>query len=287
MFQPVIKWIGVKRRQSDDILKYFPSEIDTYYEPFLGSGSVMRALMDSNIKVKHYVCTDLCKDLIDLWNMIKNRPEDLIASYEDRWNEMMMHDDEHIDERQKVYYDIRSRYNLYKDEDEHVFDFFYLLRACFNGLPRWNTKTNGFNSPFSVTRKSINPDRMASIIREWSYVLNEHDVEFRCCSFDTINPKEGDYVYMDPPYAKTNAKGAYVGGVEPELFFEFLRSLQKNKVKYSFSYDGKSGSIDYTYDVPRDVYDVHEYIKSAQSGFRKMKRIEKELDVFDSLYVKN
>ena len=36
MFQPVIKWSGSKRSQSSEIIKYFPKEIDTYYEPFCG-----------------------------------------------------------------------------------------------------------------------------------------------------------------------------------------------------------------------------------------------------------
>ena len=34
MYEPVIKWSGSKRSQAEQILKYFPREIDTYYEPF-------------------------------------------------------------------------------------------------------------------------------------------------------------------------------------------------------------------------------------------------------------
>lgn len=39
-FKPVIKWSGSKRSQSDEILKHFPNEIDTYFEPFVGGGSI-------------------------------------------------------------------------------------------------------------------------------------------------------------------------------------------------------------------------------------------------------
>lgn len=39
-FQPVIKWSGSKRSLSNDIIQYFPKEIDTYYEPFCGGCSV-------------------------------------------------------------------------------------------------------------------------------------------------------------------------------------------------------------------------------------------------------
>lgn len=51
MFQPVIKWSGSKRSQTEEIIKYFPTEINTYYEPFCGGCSMLRALIESDIKV--------------------------------------------------------------------------------------------------------------------------------------------------------------------------------------------------------------------------------------------
>ena len=66
IFQPVIKWSGSKRSQAKNIVSYFPREIDTYYEPFCGGCSVLRALLESDIKVKNYVCSDINEGLIDL-----------------------------------------------------------------------------------------------------------------------------------------------------------------------------------------------------------------------------
>ena len=74
MFEPAIKWSGSKRSQAEKILEFFPKEIDTYYEPFCGGCSVLRRLLDSDIKVKNYVCSDLNQDLINLWIEIKNHP---------------------------------------------------------------------------------------------------------------------------------------------------------------------------------------------------------------------
>lgn len=34
-FKPIIKWSGSKRSQSEEIIKRFPKEIKTYYEPFV------------------------------------------------------------------------------------------------------------------------------------------------------------------------------------------------------------------------------------------------------------
>ena len=64
----MIKSSGSKRSQVNEILKYFPKEIDTYYEPFCGGASVLRGLLDSNIKVNSYVFSYISKPLIDLWN---------------------------------------------------------------------------------------------------------------------------------------------------------------------------------------------------------------------------
>ena len=67
MFKPVIKWSGSKRSQSAQIKTYFPDIFDTYYEPFLGGGSMLYA-----INPEHSVCGDICKPLIDLWKEIRD-----------------------------------------------------------------------------------------------------------------------------------------------------------------------------------------------------------------------
>jgi DNA adenine methylase len=51
-FEPIIKWSGSKRSQSEEIVKKFPKEINTYYEPFVGGASILFQLLHSNIKVK-------------------------------------------------------------------------------------------------------------------------------------------------------------------------------------------------------------------------------------------
>ena len=70
MEKPIIKWTGSKRSQAKAILSYIPLEIDTYYEPFCGGFSVGYMLLRQNWKIKHYVVSDICPYLIDLWNLI-------------------------------------------------------------------------------------------------------------------------------------------------------------------------------------------------------------------------
>lgn len=74
--QPIVKWSSSKRSQAEEIIKHFPKEIETYYEPFCGGCSVLWALLKNlpGRKVKYFVCSDVNRDLIDLWDAIKFRP---------------------------------------------------------------------------------------------------------------------------------------------------------------------------------------------------------------------
>ena len=108
-FQPIIKWSGSKRSQSEEIIKRFPKNIDTYYEPFVGGASVLFQLLNSDIKVNKYICSDINEDLINLWNIIKDNPQYLIDSYKKMWEELNSIDE--IEKRKEYYYMVRNRFN--------------------------------------------------------------------------------------------------------------------------------------------------------------------------------
>jgi DNA adenine methylase len=40
----LLKWVGNKQKQAPEIIKFFPTDYDTYIEPFLGSGGVLGVL---------------------------------------------------------------------------------------------------------------------------------------------------------------------------------------------------------------------------------------------------
>jgi len=80
-FQPIIKWCGSKRSQTNEIIKHFPKNINVYYEPFCGGASIMRGLMESDIKVKQFIISDLNEDLINLWKIIQTNPQLVFDHY--------------------------------------------------------------------------------------------------------------------------------------------------------------------------------------------------------------
>lgn len=276
MFQPVIKWSCSKRSQASEIIKYFPKQIDTYFEPFCGGASVLRALINSDIKVRKYVCSDLNGGLIELWNKIKYKPQEVAGYYEKLWNEMNGDHTKDSVYKRTYFESVRNRYN----KEHSPLDFMFLNRTCFNGLIRYN-KIGEFNSPYHLNRDGITPNKLRKIIFEWSDLLFTRNISFICCPYDYIVPSENDFIYLDPPYANTN--GMYFGCFDNNKMFEWLKNV---KCKWAMSYDGISGKTDNTYDVPDDLYNERAYLKSGNSSFKRIKQSDSNAIVYETLYLK-
>lgn len=276
MFEPAIKWSGSKRSQAEQILEYFPKEIDTYYEPFCGGCSVLRRLLSrEDIKVNKYVCSDLNSDLIGLWNEIKHNPMRVLSHYYTLWNELNKDEDK---ERKKRYFgEIRDRLN----KEHNPLDFMFIMRTTTNGMPRYN-KNGEFNNSFHVTRNGMMPETLEEIIVEWSDLINDFDVEFKVQDYSEVIPNKEDFLYLDPPYAAT--KGMYFGGLDKDKFFNWLNDLDCG---YLLSYDGISGDIDNTYKLPEELYDKHIYLRSGNSSFKRTIGKSNDSIVYESLYIKN
>ena len=272
-FEPVIKWSGSKRYVSEEIISHFPKQIDIYYEPFCGGCSILFQLLNSDIQVNKYVCSDANEDLILFFNTLKNNPIFIYNEYKKRWNKLKSY--ESLQGKKEYYNMIRSEYN----RNHNIHDFIFLTRTCINGLIRYNSKGE-FNSSFHLNRDGINPERFKKIIFQWSNKLNEKDVIFIHCNYTDIKPKKNDYVFLDPPYANTNGD-IYNGVIDYNEFWLWLSNLNCN---YSFTFDGKKTRINKTYDIPLNIYNKHIYLTKGNSSF---KRLQNDNDyTSESLYIK-
>lgn len=191
------------------------------------------------------------------------------------WCELNIDDDK---ERKKQYfYKVRERYNKY----HNPFDFMFIMRTTTNGMPRYNKKGE-FNNSFHVTRDGIKPETLNKVIHEWSELLNKNNVQFIHQSYENVQSQKGDVIYLDPPYV--NTKGMYYGKIDYEKLWEWLRNQDG---RYFLSFDGTTTSSDMTFAVPTDLYDIHEYIYSGNSSFRRVIGTSNKEYVNESLYIKN
>jgi DNA adenine methylase len=273
MHKPAIKWSGSKRPQAEEIVKYFPDEIGSYYEPFCGGCHVLYALRVSGKSVREYICSDLNEDLINLWKCIQDDYVGVVEHYTELWQELNKDGD--IERKKLFFYEIRERYN----KERNPLDFMFVSRTTTNGLVRYNS-SGDFNNSFHVTRNGIKPGNLKKVFAIWHEVIR--DVCFVCCDYRDIVVGHGDFAYLDPPYA--NTRGMYYGGIELSELWDRIR---KQRGGYALSFDGVSGDDNNIYHVPEDLYSSHIMISSGNSSFKRLFGGNNGAEVYESLYFNN
>lgn len=255
-FVPVIRYCGGKRKQSEDIIRRMPHSIKTVYIPFLGGGSVMFQLLNSNIKYEKVIVSDIYKPLMGIWNLIKNDPESLLKDYEERY-------DMTLELGEEYYNSVVDKFNEDPDSDEAPYMFHYLMRACVRGSLEYDRYGN-FISRYQKSSdrdRIINVAQLRPIVMRWNECMQ--DVELRCEPYDAIagEVQEGDYCFFDPPYI--DGTWYHDHDMDYDKFYDFLRNLPCD---YSITLNGDRD----IYPIPKDCYTDHEYIyygvKKTASG---------------------
>jgi len=265
----LIKWAGSKRKQADAIIRHFPAEIETYHEPFVGSGAVLYRLLSADIKVKRFRCSDICGPLIDVWNLIKSDPKRLLDRYDGMWRELNAGGKD-------VYHEVRRQFN----ESGDPCQFFFLLRTCRIGFVRFN-RQGKFGSPFHLRKTAMSPVRVRLLLDDWHEKLNAHDVWFVEQDYRQVSSRAGDFLYLDPPYASQCAL-LYYGRFDLQPFFGWLAQQGGS---YAVSLNGFSGDDDQRVEVPEALFDQHHQIDNGLSPTRRINGTGL-VPVTDSLYVK-
>jgi DNA adenine methylase len=262
----LIKWTGSKRRQASQIVANFPRKIATYYEPFLGGGSVLYELLGTDIDVGRYEVSDACEPLIALWHVVRNDPGGLVAGYSKHWQLLRI-------SGAAYYGEVRKEFN----QTQNPYLFFFLLRTSRNGLVRFN-RDGEFNSAFHGNRPGMNPRKVMALVEEWGHRLASKDVRFSVRDYREVVAQGGDLLYLDPPY-KTEDGEYYFGKIEFDELFGWLLQQQGDHV---FSLNGFLGDDDRRLKVPPELYDRHRLL---DNGFDRLNRRTPRL-VTESLYVK-
>jgi DNA adenine methylase len=191
---PFLKWAGGKRWLLHEILPIVPEFTGRYIEAFVGAGAVLFA-----IDFKSAIVNDFNEDLIEVYEVIKDQPEQLITALKKHKN-----DKEHF---LKVRAWDREA-NFYKRTAvERAARFIYLNKTGFNGLYRVNSK-GYFNVPFAYPQ---NPDFIAEDnIRLVSAYLKNVSFTKGDYRAATKKAKPGDFVYLDPPYDPISTTSSFV-----------------------------------------------------------------------------
>lgn len=195
-----IRWAGSKKRLLNDMLSLFVPEKENYVEPFLGSGIVLINVLDNNaqLRYKNFYVNDINKNIISLYNMLKNDFEYLISEVNKLFD---LYNDSSFKSKENMYYRIRAEFNETFDERLKTVYFFFLMKSGFNGVYRENKKGN-FNVPFGkkdfLTLDCTNLRRISELIQNVIfYNLEFEEFMFKLKEQGILN---NAFVYCDPPY---------------------------------------------------------------------------------------
>ena len=239
---PFLKWVGGKTQIIDTIISKIPNNINTYYEPFIGGGSVFLALLSDVINkkriIKKMILSDKNKSLINTYNIIKNEPKKLISQLKILSNKY--YNKKSLSKKEEFYYEMREKYNKSKISNiTKASLFIFLNKTGFRGLYREGP--NGFNVSFgNYINPSIYDDKQ---ILEISHALNKYKVLFKHTSYTSVlkTVKPVDFVYLDPPYYPINTtsfvkyqKNSFTLDDHNELN-EFCNILTNKKIKFLMS----------------------------------------------------
>ncbi len=151
------------------------------------------------------IINDFNPELINVYNVIKNQVEDLIA-------DLGLHKNE-----SDYFYKIRriDRSEEFKNlsKVKRASRIIYLNKTCFNGLYRVNN-AGEFNTPFGRYK---NPNIVNEpVLRAVSKYLNSNNIQLLCGDFNEALKKanESSFVYLDPPYHPISENSNFTGYVK-------------------------------------------------------------------------
>jgi len=234
----LLKWVGNKFRYAEAIANHLPTDLGTYYEPFVGTGAVLATLAPERA-----VASDALPQLVALLRVVQQDPDGLVEHYATARAEII------VDGR-AAYESIKARFN----SAPNPHDLLVVSRTCYGGVMRF-TRTGYISTPMGP-HKPMPAEKLARYMVDWQRRLR--GTEFVHQDFETTMElsQPGDTIYCDPPYAhgQTILYGAQDFSL-PRLWAAVARAVDRG-VRVGVSADGyrRSGDKDIDLGMPDGLF---------------------------------
>lgn len=260
----LLKWIGNKQRMAAEIASYFPSSFHTYYEPFLGSGAILGFL-----EPRAAVASDNFSQLMEIWNTLKDSPETLKRSYEERWLTIDVYG------KKDAYRRILESYN----RNPNGADLLFLCRACYGGVVRFRQADGYMSTPCGV-HEPISPASFAKRVEIWTSRIAH--TEFQVCDFEEVmlKAKSDDLIYCDPPYSFSQTILYGAQGFDLRRLFAVIEECKRRGVYVALSIDGskKSGNCLCDVPIPLNLFEREVAVNCGRSMLKRFQMNGKSLE---------
>ena len=225
-----LNYIGGKYKLLPQLMKYFPTDINTFVDLFSGGFNV-----GINVKSNKTICNDINDFIIDLYKELYNSSVENVL---DRINTNIKGYGL-SKENESAYEKFRVHYNETKDP----IDLYTLTCYSFNYQFRFNNNRE-YNNPFGRNRSQFSENMKNNLIL-FSDKLKNMNIDFSSKDFDKVsieNLGKDDFIYCDPPYLITT--GSYNDGnrgfkdwkEEEEIkLYNYLDKANEKNIKFALS----------------------------------------------------
>lgn len=202
---PIIPWIGGKRRLAKHLLPLFPVHT-CYVEPFSGAAALFFLKEPSKVEV----INDINGDLVCLYRVVKHHLEEFCRQFKNALISRQMYDWLKVTPTETL------------TDIQRAARFFYLQKMSFGGKVAGQTFGIATTSPPRMNLTRIEEDLSQAHLR-LSRVYIEHLSWEKCIAkYD----RPATLHYLDPPYWQTEGYGVPFGFEQYERMAELMRSMQ-------------------------------------------------------------
>lgn len=235
-----LKWAGGKTQIMDTLFTQFPRDIHTYYEPFVGGGSVLIHILHQlemgTIHIQRLCISDINTKLINCYLQVKHHVDEVcmyLNQLRETYRTLPLKNTERtavaavVETKEQYYYQLRGKFtDTYSDTSYYAALFIFINKTCFRGLYR--ESKGKFNVPFGHYEDPTiyNEDDLCKL----SELFTKYNVEFKTAEFthalesNTCN----DFIYMDPPYypiLPTSFVGYYGGEFDHDSLVNAVKGV--------------------------------------------------------------
>jgi len=241
-----LNYTGGKHKLLPQITKYFPQNINTFYDVFCGGANV-----GINALANKIVCIDKNEKVIELLNLIQGlnfevlnqhlldvvQKYGLSQSFVYGYDKYSCKSSDGLGRfNRESFLRLRAEYNHAKNEF-HAIYLLVLVLYSFNNQIRFNSRGH-FNLP--VGKRDYNGSSRRNLAH-FNALANKKNISFCAGDFrqlESMKLMKDDFIYLDPPYllglASYNEMGGWSERDEIDLYFA-LTKLNKKGIRFALS----------------------------------------------------